>query len=119
MAHIPDRISSTTNAEHYNWGSVCDGWHLVNTAGLSVIQESMPAGTTEQMHHYEKVLQFFYILTGVATFEIDGARFLVNAGQGIRIEPLEKHKISNETTQELNFLVISAPKSHGDRITIG
>jgi len=31
-----------SNSEEYNWGTKCKGWHLVNTAALSVIQELIP-----------------------------------------------------------------------------
>jgi hypothetical protein len=33
---------SRSNAEHYIWGSTCDGWHPVNQPSLSVIRERMP-----------------------------------------------------------------------------
>jgi hypothetical protein len=33
---------STGTAPHYAWGAKCDGWHLVRSADLSVIQERMP-----------------------------------------------------------------------------
>jgi hypothetical protein len=37
---------STVNAEHYAWGEVCDGWHLVKQRSLSVIKEQKGAGQT-------------------------------------------------------------------------
>ena len=48
---------STANAEHYTWGEVCDGWHLVRAAGLSVIEERMPAGSKEQRHWHQRARQ--------------------------------------------------------------
>jgi hypothetical protein len=30
-------------SEHYVWGGICDGWHLVKTAQLSMIHERMPS----------------------------------------------------------------------------
>lgn len=44
-------------ASHYAWGKGCDGWHLVNTPELSVIQERMPAGTAEQRHRHQDARQ--------------------------------------------------------------
>ena len=32
-------IRDINNTEHYNWGEACDGWHLLKTDSLSVIQE--------------------------------------------------------------------------------
>lgn len=54
------------NAKHYIWKEVCDGWHLVDTVGLSVIQERMPPHTKEDMHRHQNAFQFFYILSGEA-----------------------------------------------------
>ena len=42
-------------AEHYAWGSVCDGWHLLKHPELSVIQERVPPGVGE-VKHYTRVL---------------------------------------------------------------
>ncbi len=74
-------ITSTENAEHYTWGNQCDGWHLLRSGSLSVIQERMPPGTSEQMHYHESAQQVFYILSGTATFEVEGGLKTVNGGQ--------------------------------------
>jgi mannose-6-phosphate isomerase-like protein (cupin superfamily) len=108
---------STVNAEHYIWGDNCDGWHLAKTDSLSVIQERMPAGTTEQYHFHRKAQQVFYILEGTATFIIEGKTHVVNSGESLHIPVLCKHKISNESDTDLHFIVVSEPKSHGDRET--
>jgi hypothetical protein len=31
-------IVSIENAEHYIWGEICDGWHLLKRDDMSVIQ---------------------------------------------------------------------------------
>jgi hypothetical protein len=49
--HVTGKIS-IGSAEHYTWGSVCDGWHLVRRPELSVIRERMPAGTSEVRHFH-------------------------------------------------------------------
>ncbi len=109
-------ITSTENAEHYTWGSQCDGWHLLHSDSLSVIQERMPPGTAEQMHYHERAQQLFYILSGKATFEVEGEVKLVASNQSIHISPKIKHRILNNSDTDLHFLVISEPKSHGDRV---
>ena len=38
---------SVENAEHYVWGEICDGWHLLKRDDISVIQEHVPAGGAE------------------------------------------------------------------------
>lgn len=109
---------SVLTAPHYKWGDSCDGWHLVNTDSLSVIQEMMPSGTAERLHYHKLSQQVFYILKGMATFEIDDQIYEVKAGESIHILPLSKHFVRNKDIEELHFLVVSEPKSHGDRIDL-
>lgn len=108
-------IKSIHNAEHYMWGNNCDGWHLLKTDSLSVIKEKMPSGTSEQLHFHTYSQQLFYILSGVATFEVAGQLYVVNANESIHIPKGTKHCISNKSDKALEFIVISEPKSHGDR----
>ncbi len=110
--------NSLSTAQHYKWGDNCDGWHLVNTASLSIIQEIMPPGTAEKVHYHKLSQQVFYILKGLATFEIDDQIYEVKPGESIHILPLSKHCIRNKGREELHFLVVSEPKSHGDRIDL-
>ncbi|HOS48142.1 MAG TPA: cupin domain-containing protein [Bacteroidia bacterium] len=105
-------------SEHYNWGNKCDAWKLLTTDQLSVIEERMPAGTEEMLHFHQKAQQFFYVLSGLATFEIEGQIIEVNKNEGIRINPGQHHKIKNLLDQDLTFIVISQPNAHGDRINI-
>jgi len=111
-------VKSIENADHYTWGSNCDGWHLLKSDRLSIIQERMPSGTVEQMHFHSQSQQVFYILSGEATFKIESDIFRVNAGESIHIPNLTIHSIANRAEIDLDFLVISEPKSHGDRINI-
>lgn len=106
---------SKENSEHYNWGDNCSGWHLVKSQKLSVIEESMPPLTLEQKHYHEKAQQFFRILKGTATFEIEDSIITVNEGDGIHIPPMTKHRIRNDQTEDLEFIVISEPTTRGDR----
>lgn len=59
------------NSEHYNWGDNCSGWHLVKSKEVSVIEEIMPPNTRETKHYHKVSKQFFRILSGTATFEIE------------------------------------------------
>ena len=109
-------IKSVENADHYNWGTNCDGWHLLKTDRLSVIQERMPVGANEGLHWHNQSQQLFLILSGTASFVIDSQHFRVNANESIHIKPLSIHSISNNGDDELKFLVISEPMAHGDRV---
>jgi quercetin dioxygenase-like cupin family protein len=109
---------SVTNAQHYIWGEVCDGWHLVRSAGLSVIEERMPPGAQEQRHLHTRARQFFYVLAGELTLEIEGQVHRIAPGQGIEVAPGQGHQAANPANAgaEVRFLVISAPPAQGDRV---
>ena len=111
-------VRSTATAEHYTWGAGCDGWHLVKTPALSIIQECMPPGTAEQLHYHAQAQQFFYVLAGTATFEVAGQEVTVTTGQGLHITPQVPHRILNRTQELLLFTVTSQPMAHGDRVNL-
>lgn len=106
------------NAEHYQWGDMCDGWHLLKSDTLSVIQEKMPVGTFEQEHFHANAQQLFFILSGTASFILDGEEYNVTANESIHVPKMTKHLISNKSQDDLHFLVISEPKAHGDRVNL-
>ncbi|MBI5029863.1 MAG: cupin domain-containing protein [Chloroflexi bacterium] len=107
---------SKANAEHYTWGNNCDGWRLVNRMDLSVIHECMPPGTSEVRHYHQTARQFFFVLSGVATLEIDGQRELLHAQQGVEVAPSVPHQMMNESENATEFIVISHPTTQGDRV---
>lgn len=112
-------IVSKENAEHYIWGQNCDGWHLLKSSNLSVIEERVPPGGSEVMHYHQRAHQFFYILSGIAVMEMDGRKITIEAQQGLSVPPKVPHRLINESKQDLLFITISSPISHGDRINVG
>jgi mannose-6-phosphate isomerase-like protein (cupin superfamily) len=109
---------SSASAERYRWGANCDGWRLVKGANLSVIEEQMPPGASEVMHYHRRAQQFFYVLAGTCVMETGQTSVHLSTGEGLHI-PLEvRHRIRNESTAPVRFLVISQPESHGDRVTV-
>lgn len=109
---------SIQNAEHYAWGGACDGWHLLKSPDLSVIQERVPPGAAEVRHYHEKARQFFYVLSGRAAIELGDRKIVLGPGQGLAVPPLAPHRLLNPGAQDLVFLVVSAPMSHGDRVRL-
>ena len=112
-------IVSRENAEHYTWGGVCDGWHLLKSSGLSVIQERVPPGGAEVKHYHEQAHQFFFVISGEATLEIQYKKIVLRPQQGVSVPPKVPHRLLNEAKQDLSFIVVSAPMSHGDRVLVG
>lgn len=109
------RPISTATADHYTWGGACDGWHLVRSPGLSVIEERMPPGTSEARHRHAAARQLFYVLAGTLTMETDGVVHALGAGEGIEIAAGVAHQARNASDADVRFLVVSQPPSHGDR----
>ena len=109
-------VTSIQNAEHYVWGTNCDGWHLVKSDALSVIQEQVPAGACEITHVHHVARQFFFVLSGVATLEIDGIVHTLRAREGIEVAPGVPHQMRNESGEPVEFLVVSHPTTRGDRV---
>jgi mannose-6-phosphate isomerase-like protein (cupin superfamily) len=109
---------STATAEHYLWGDACDGWHLLKRDDANIIQERVPAGKAEVMHYHKVSRQFFYILAGSGTIQINDETFILSQGDGMEVPPLVKHRFENNSSADVVFLVISIPKSHGDRINM-
>lgn len=113
------RPSDKCTADHYVWGEVCDGWHLLRSADLSVIQERVPPGASETRHFHTKARQFFYVLSGVATIEFADEEVTFGPMQGLHVEPGVAHCFRNKGTADVEFLVISSPSTAGDRTDLG
>jgi mannose-6-phosphate isomerase-like protein (cupin superfamily) len=111
-------LTNTKNAKHYSWGDGCDGWYLLESPEMTIIQERMPPGAAEKMHHHTRSRQFFYILFGTATMIHNGETTMLQAHDGLEIAPGVAHQISNHSSAPLEMIVTSHPPSHGDRIDL-
>lgn len=111
-------VVSIENAEHYIWGEICDGWHLLKSNDMSVIQERIPAGGMEVMHYHQQARQFFYILDGQGTMAFEDQIIVLKKGQGIEIAPRVKHQFQNRSDADVHFLVLSVPPTRGDRVNL-
>jgi mannose-6-phosphate isomerase-like protein (cupin superfamily) len=126
-------VSRENPLTHYVWGDNCDGWNLVDKAELSVKMERMPPHTAEQEHFHRRARQFFFILKGSATFvvveglgTVEGVetvervetRIAVMAQQGLEIPAGLRHRIMNESEEDLEFILCSQPSTAGDRVNI-
>jgi mannose-6-phosphate isomerase-like protein (cupin superfamily) len=110
--------TSSLNAEHYVWGEVCDGWHLLKEPDLSVIEERVPPGAGEAKHFHTTARQYFFVLSGRATLEFDERKVNFGPGQGVHVPPEVAHRFVNASNDEVRFLVISAPSTRGDRTNV-
>lgn len=111
------KMASRESAEHYRWGSVCDGWRLVDRGDCSVIEERVPLGAAEVRHYHEAARQFSHALAGEATLEIEGEIVVLAIGQGIEVAPRRRHQFMNQSDAEV-FLVFSTPSTKDDRVVV-
>jgi mannose-6-phosphate isomerase-like protein (cupin superfamily) len=114
------QIVSNQSVEHYKWGGPdgtdCDGWHLVKTAELSIIEELMPPGTSEARHSHVHARQFFFVLDGELTLEVERHELLLHTGEGVSVSAGQQHQALNRSQNPVRILVTSQPPSHGDRV---
>jgi quercetin dioxygenase-like cupin family protein len=93
------------------------GVRRVQTPELSVIEERMPPGASEQRHSHEFARQFFYVLAGELTMEVNGVVHVLTAGMGLEIGPGQAHQAINRSDEKVRFLVVSQPQSQADRVS--
>jgi len=106
---------SRESTAHYTWGDGCDGWHLLRSAALSVIHERMPPRTAEVRHRHRLARQLFFVLDGELSVEVEGVHHTVGPRCGLEVMPGAAHEVRNDGPVAAEFLVVSAPPSHGDR----
>jgi mannose-6-phosphate isomerase-like protein (cupin superfamily) len=111
-------VSDTSTAEHYSWGENCDGWHLLRELSLSVIQERVPPACGEAPHLHVAARQFFYVLSGTATMELEGKTIPFGPSQGLHVPPNTPHRFVNYSQADVVFLVISSPSTANDRVNL-
>jgi len=84
----------------------------------SIIHERMPPLTSEVRHFHNYSKQFFFILSGTMTIEVNGTEYSLKEHEGIEISPKVSHEVTNKTDKDLEFLVISQPNTRNDRVLI-
>ncbi len=68
-------------------------------------------------HYHRKANQFFYVLRGHLSIEVNSNELVLNPGQGVHIPAGEPHQVRNQASVDAEFLVVSNPPSHGDRVS--
>jgi mannose-6-phosphate isomerase-like protein (cupin superfamily) len=109
---------NTTNAEHYVWGEVCDGWRLLAGGDLTVTQERIPPGRGEVEHYHGKARQLFFVLDGSLAIAIESDAFQLRKGDSLEVPPTKRHRVWNGGNDDAHFLVVSAPTTRDDRVDV-
>lgn len=121
MNPIPMKATTPTvvniqNAPAYSWGQNCTASVMWENETLSVKEEMIPSGASEQEHMHTRSEQLFYILSGHALFKLNKEEFELHQGDSIHVAPGIFHAIRNESNDELRILVISSPAIGQDRV---
>lgn len=111
-------IINRTNAEHYVWGECCDGWRLLDRPDLNVTEERIPPGRGEIRHFHQHARQVFFVIAGHLHVEVEGEGRQLGPGDSLEAEPGRVHTVRNTSDDDVFFLVISAPSTHGDRVNV-
>jgi mannose-6-phosphate isomerase-like protein (cupin superfamily) len=112
------RVVNIEHAEHYTWGSACDGWRLLNNPDLAVTQERIPPGLGEVKHYHARSRQLFYVLQGRLQIIADETIGELATGDSVEIPPGQTHSVRNPFDADAHFLVISAPSTANDRVNL-
>ncbi len=79
----------------------------------SLAEATVPTGSSTQRHYHKLAEEFYFILEGAGSMEIDGERRAVGPGDAILIPAGAWHEIT--ASQTLRFLCCCAPPySHED-----
>lgn len=57
-------------------------------------------------------------MSGEAEMRSENGKVGLKAGTGVEIAPSEIHQMMNTSEEDAEFIVVSMPKSHGDKVTL-
>ncbi len=112
---IPTKVTKNS-AEQYHWGTKGTGWLFHGSKEITIVEEKIAPGIKEIRHYHEQASQYFYIISGTGTFEINEESIMIGKGEFIEVSPGMVHQLKNESTEDLDFLIISTPNTFNDRI---
>ena len=81
------------------------------------MEEINPGGRSDA-HFHTKSIQFFFVLEGKASFNLENTQVELKKHEGIEIPLESKHQILNTGENNLLFLLVSIPPVHEDDIRV-
>lgn len=81
----------------------------------SLAEAAVPVGGATERHYHKRAEEFYFMLEGHGTMEIDGESRTVGPGDAVLISAGAWHQISADAGEDLRFLCCCAPPySHDD-----
>jgi mannose-6-phosphate isomerase-like protein (cupin superfamily) len=62
---------------------------------------ALPPGTQEARHFHNKSQQFFFVLEGEATLELDGMEFIIGSREGVHVPAGSSHQMFNRSVADM------------------
>jgi quercetin dioxygenase-like cupin family protein len=75
-------------------------------------------GQTMAAHYHNELEETFYVVEGHAAFFVDGVKHELVAGDAVRLEATERHKVINESDQPAKLVFIKCPYLPQDKVSI-
>jgi mannose-6-phosphate isomerase-like protein (cupin superfamily) len=69
-------------------------------------------------HFHHHAHQFLFVLSGRATLEVDRRTVALARHHGLSVAAKVPHRLSNEESEDVVFVPVSTPPSHGDRVVV-
>lgn len=102
--------TSSADARRSTWERGVIAAHLVDRPDLAVDHLVLPPGAALKAHSHSRTRQFFYVLAGEATFVLGPRTTVAAAGEGVEIPPRLRHQVRNDSGEEVQILLSSAPR---------
>ena len=78
----------------------------------------LPAGQSFQSHYHEDMLEVFIMLGGPVAMKVDGESIELNHGDAIFIEPGAIHNMSNNTINDVDYIVFGVSQKQAGRTVV-
>jgi quercetin dioxygenase-like cupin family protein len=75
-------------------------------------------GQTMAAHYHNELEETFYVVKGRAAFFVDGVKHELVAGDAVRLEAAERHKVVNESDQPTKLVFIKCPYLPQDKVSV-
>jgi len=111
-------LRNKLNTTRIEWSAGCFSWHLIDDKKVSIKMEEINPGGRSDAHFHTKSIQFFFVLEGKASFNLENTQVELKKHEGIEIPLESKHQILNTGENNLLFLLVSIPPVHEDDIRV-
>ena len=78
----------------------------------------LPGGRSFAAHYHEDMQEIFIILQGAVQLSVGGETAVLQAGDSVRIDPREVHRMDNDGDEDVEYLAIGIVEKAGGRTVV-